>query len=90
MISATVLNTLGLVLNIIGVVLVFFFGFPQPTHEEGVSLGLELGTPLASGETVAEYNATVKARKSRYLFWSRFALALILMGFVLQLVAVGR
>jgi hypothetical protein len=82
---ATTLNALGLVLNIIGVILVFFFGFPQPTHEEGIGLGLEDGTRLADGKTVAEHNEEVRKKKKCYLCMSRLALGLIIAGFVLQL-----
>jgi len=84
-----VVNSLGLVANMAGVALAFFYGFPQPSHEEGVNLGLELGTPLESmgGITVAEYNEQVRKRKNKYLFRSRFALGLMGVGFILQLIA---
>jgi len=39
-----VLNTIGLVLNMVGVGLLFFFGPPQPMLEEGISLGVEGAT----------------------------------------------
>jgi hypothetical protein len=63
-------------------------GFPQPSHEEGVSLGLTDATPLASGETVAQHNARVRRRKRAYISLSHVALGLMLIGFLLQLIDV--
>lgn len=77
---------MGLTLNIVGVGLAFFVGFPQPSHEEGVALGLEPATPLPSGETVAQRNNRVRRRKRLYIGLSHGALALVLIGFLLQLV----
>jgi len=79
------LNTAGLALNIIGVALVFFFGFPQPSHEVGVSLGLEDATVFKDGTSVASINAAIRRRKRIYQIFSNLALALLLAGFVLQL-----
>jgi hypothetical protein len=86
--TAPQLNAIGLVLNIVGVVLLFFFGFPQPTHEEGVGIGVEDATLLPNGKTVAEHNQSVKSRKRIYLIWSKVALGLVLGGFCFQLAAV--
>jgi hypothetical protein len=85
--TAQILNTVGLVLNIAGVILVFFYGFPQPSHEEGVGLGLEDGTPLPDGRTVAEHNQDIRKTRARYLCMSRLALGLIVLGFLFQLCA---
>jgi len=85
--SNQVLNTIGLLLSIGGVALLFFFGPPQPTFEQGVGLGLEGGTRLKDGRTVDEHNAAVRKVKRRHENLSRLALILILFGFVLQLCA---
>ena len=79
------LNVIGLILNISGVALLFVYGFPQPTHEEGVALCLEDNTKLPDGSTVAEHDAEVRATKSRYFLRSRLALGLIILGFGFQL-----
>ncbi|MEJ2046199.1 MAG: hypothetical protein P8X74_20305 [Reinekea sp.] len=79
------INSLGLVLNILGVVLLFFFGFPQPSHDEGVSLGLSGNTTFTDGSSVASIKAAAKRRKCFYKFFSYFALVLLFTGFVLQL-----
>jgi hypothetical protein len=79
------LNAIGLVLNIVGSITALFYGFPQPTFEEGISLGLSGNTPIFAGKTVDEHNAEVRRLKRRYLFISRLALALMVIGFALQL-----
>jgi hypothetical protein len=61
------LNLTGLVLNIVGVVLLFFYGFPQPSFEEGEALGLEDGNVLESGETVGQKRIRVRALKTRFM-----------------------
>ena len=87
--SAAVTGSLGLILNMAGVMLAFFFGYPQPAHEEGMALGLEDATPLpGGGRTVAQHNEEVRRRKSKYLLWSRVGLCLMFIGFLLQFVAI--
>jgi len=75
-----VLNTIGLVLNMVGVGLLFFFGPPQPMLEEGISLGVE-------GVLVEKHNAQVRRVRTRHERLSRLALALIFLGFLLMLIA---
>jgi len=82
-----ILNTIGLLFNIGGVALLFRFGPPQPTFEEGVNLGLEGGTRLKDGRTVDEYNADMRQVKRQHENLSRLALILIIIGFALQLSA---
>jgi hypothetical protein len=88
--TAQTLNTVGLVLNIAGVIMVFFYGFPQPTHEQGVGIRLEDGTPLPDGKTVSEYDENVRRVRAKYQCISRVALALICFGFLFQLWATWR
>jgi hypothetical protein len=75
----------GLCLNMLGTGMVFFVGFPQPSHEEGVAILLSPANVLASGETVAQYEKRIRRRKTLYYGASHVALALILVGFALQL-----
>lgn len=83
-----IVNSAGLVSNIAGVALAFFYGYPQPSHEEGVGLSLEKATYLEHlGKTVEQLEADTRKQKSRYRFWSRVGLALMAIGFVLQLIA---
>ena len=60
--SETDLNAFGVICNLAGVVLAFFFGFPHPED--------------------------VKAHRVKHLLWSRAGLALLFIGFTLQLGAI--
>lgn len=82
------LSVLGLVLNMLGVALVWYFGLPQPSHEEGVGLGVEKRTQLSDGRTVDEHDRDVRARRFWYRWQSRIGMAMMLAGFALQLAAV--
>ncbi|REE21219.1 hypothetical protein B0G71_4371 [Paraburkholderia sp. BL27I4N3] len=82
--NAQMLNTIGLASNMVGVFLAFFYGFPQPDHNEGVSLGLSPNTPLQNGQTVAEHNAEIRRRKRFYKAMSFLALACMFLGFAVQ------
>jgi len=79
------LNTIGLVLSMGGVLIIFFYGPPQPNLEEGVGLGLEDGTPLSDGRTVADHDADVRRRRRLHSRLSKLGLALIFLGFGFQL-----
>lgn len=80
------ITTFGLVLDIIGAYILFFYAWPQPGFDEGVSLGLEDGTILANGKTVAHHNDEMRIQKKNYINISKSALALIILGFVFQLI----
>lgn len=87
--SPEILNTSGLLLGIIGVLIIFIWGPPQPEHSTGISLGLEDATPInKSGKTVAEHNKDVEKREKFYSKMSRIGLLLIMIGFAFQLVAI--
>lgn len=70
------INSLGLILDIIGVVILFKFGLPSEVSKEGEQL-IAADKPKES-----QLN---KYRK--YEFWSRFGLALLIVGFLCQLVS---
>jgi len=80
-------NTFGLVLGITGAGILFKWGFPQPSFEEGVGLGLEDANILENGLMVAENNQKVREEKERFTRISKLGLALIIIGFAFQLVA---
>jgi hypothetical protein len=73
-----ILNTVGLVFNMTGIIILFCYGFPQPTHEE--STGLAIQGPIADKN--AEQARKIKAK---YLCLSKTALGLIILGFIFQL-----
>lgn len=78
----------GLIFDMAGVVVVWFFGWPQPQLETGVGIGLEDGTPFGpNGETVADHNQKVERRRVCYKRASVCGLLFLLTGFGLQLAA---
>ena len=80
------MTAIGLILDIVGVGILFFYGPPQPVLETGVSFELEAATPVGpNGETVAELDAVVSRRRKHFLVMSRIGLGRILVGFALQL-----
>jgi hypothetical protein len=85
--TAADLNRIGLVAGMIGVVLIFIWGPPQPVLEEGMSLGLEDGTELPEGGTVAGRNQRVGALRRRHQLLSGLGLMLLGVGFMCQLLA---
>ncbi len=86
--EAKIVNSVGLLLSIVGGCMWFFYGFPQPTHEDSVGLALEDNTPLEDGRTVAQHNEEVRKTKAKYRRISQMAPALIILGFLCQLVAI--
>ena len=81
-----VLNTVGLILGLIGVVIIFIWGPPQPQLEEGVGLGLEDNTPMGqSGKTVGKFNKEIRNRRKRFNIMSRIGMGFIFFGFLIQL-----
>jgi hypothetical protein len=84
------LNTIGLSLGILGVLIIFEWGPPQPSFDEGVAIGLSSDNVLENGKTVTENDADVRRLKHRYEIMSRAGLGLIGLGFVAQLAAVRR
>lgn len=85
MVYVRLLNSVGLVLGMLGVLLIFRFGPPMPDLEHGVGLGLDEGTRLADGRTVAEHNADRLRLRTRHLRISQVGLLLVFAGFALQL-----
>ena len=76
--SAASINSVGLVLDILGVILLFSFALPSRVIE---------GPPVLSlGEDPDSTKQREKQRKW-YKFWSRLALGLLILGFVLQIVS---
>ena len=75
--SAASINSIGLSLDILGVILLFIFGLPSRFVSDGpptntISFGWD-------PDSVKQWN--------RYKFWSGLALGLLILGFVLQMVS---
>ena len=76
----------GLMLNVLGTLMIFFFGLPQPPHDVGFNLGLEDKTPVGNS-TAGALRAEAALRKRAYRCLAYAGLTLLLVGFVLQLAA---
>ncbi|MEC6743295.1 hypothetical protein [Pseudomonas qingdaonensis] len=81
------INLFGLCLNMIGVVLLFFWSLPQASASAGTERAVEDGTPMEDGRTAGEHRAEAlrNRRNAKRIAWA--ALALILAGFVCQFIA---
>ena len=76
-----VINSVGLFLDIIGVILLFIFGLPSRFLSDGPPINtLSLGW---DPDSVKQWEKQWK----RYKFWSGLALGLLILGFVLQMVS---
>jgi len=78
------LNSIGLVLGMVGVLVISAFGPPMSDLEHGVGLALDEGTRLADGRTVAQHNADRLQLRTRHLRISQGGLLLVFAGFALQ------
>ena len=85
MTSLQLLNSIGLVLGMVGVLVIFRFGPPQPNLETGVGLGLEGGNVLPDGRTVTAHDRDVKRTRKLHSRMSKCGLALVFIGFAFQL-----
>ena len=79
------INTIGLILDIIGAIVLFFYSRPQPSFEEGMGLGLEEATVLSDGRTVAEHNEEVRRIRDKHIRRSRIGMLILAIGFAFQL-----
>ncbi len=82
------LAIVGLGLNMASVLLLFFFGFPQPHFEEEVGLAVEENTVFEDGTSAKDMIRTAKRMKRLYKVMSSLALMLIFVGFALQMLSV--
>jgi hypothetical protein len=85
--TAQCLNTIGLVLGTVGVLIIFFWGPPQSDLDEGVGLGLTDKSLLLDGRTVADSRKDQRRLKRFHKIISRVGLGFIGLGFFVQLVA---
>ena len=76
--SAASINSVGLFLDIIGVILLFIFGLPSRVSE---------GPPVLSFGSDPDSTKQREKQRKWYKFWSWLALGLLILGFVLQIVS---
>ena len=76
----------GLILNMIGVLIVFVFGFPQPDYDAGYSIGLEGGAEIDdNGTTVDDQVKQDQIDKKWHKALSILGLVYLFAGFGFQL-----
>ena len=68
------INTIGLIIDIIGIILLFKFGLPSEVSKTGDVLLL-----------LEETNESEKRKWIRYNTWSKIGLGLIIIGFLFQI-----
>lgn len=74
--TRTLVNSLGLLSDVVGVVLLYFYGLPTEISRSGAI------------RFIAEQTDTEELRLTRrYDRWARVGLACLLLGFLLQLVS---
>lgn len=85
--NARVLAQIGLALDAIGVGILFFWGPPQPSFEEGASISVSDDNFLSDGRTIADHNREIRKKRRQHAIMSRVGLGAIFVGFALQLYA---
>ncbi|AZL69189.1 hypothetical protein [Pseudomonas oryziphila] len=81
-----ILNIVGLCLNMIGVILIFFWALPQSFADAETGRGLEDGTVI-NGKTVGQWREEAKRQKALAKTIAWVALGLMFSGFFCQLIA---
>lgn len=82
------MNIIGLCINIVGVLIMFFYPAPYPKLNKGVGIGLEDGNFIPQlNMTVGEYNKKIEKRRKKHLILSKIGIGLVGIGFILQLIA---
>ena len=90
--TAQWLNTVGLLLGMAGVVILFIWGPPQPNFEEAITYEASFteDTVFADGTKPSDMIRRVKRQKRTHQIMSRVGLGLVFLGFAAQLAAVWR
>ena len=81
-------SSIGLVLGMIGVLILFRWGPPQPAFKESVGRAVEVGTILKDGTKAADIVDGEQREKRKFQRMSGVGLGLVGVGFALQLIGV--
>lgn len=71
---STVVNSVGLVMDILGAMLLWKYGLPEAINRDGLDV-----------ITVSQVNEAEVAKAKKYDGWSKLGLALLIAGFIFQL-----
>jgi hypothetical protein len=74
-------NIIGLILDIVGVLLLFKYGLPSKIEDA------EGGFVLTSEGKPKEIRERIIKKNKRIYFWSHFGLFLLIIGFILQVIS---
>ena len=77
-----ILNSIGLLSDIAGVSILFFYGFPQPSVHSSDGPAL-----LLSGDVKEKLEEETKVERRKYVIRSTIGLILLISGFSLQIIA---
>jgi hypothetical protein len=77
------ISVIGLVLGMLGVVIIFIWGPPQPDFQD--TYGPSSGSRMPDGRTAREHADDHERLKRRHNRLSRIGLGLIFIGFAFQL-----
>ena len=86
--AKTIIGSVGLLLDIVGVLLVFFRAYPQPLFEDGVGVLViedETPQPEYGGRTTKEVRAEQVRLRKKYKLLASTGLVCLVLGFSLQL-----
>ena len=72
----SIINTIGLVLDLIGVLILFKFGLPSQVDKNG-----------SIGFIMEEEDLSEKKKWHKYNCWSKIGLGFISVGFILQIIS---
>ena len=75
-ITAEIISTVGLSMNLISAIMLWRYGLPKQINRSG-SIGLQV-----------KIDESMKKKAERYDLYSKIAIALMILGFLLQLVAI--
>jgi hypothetical protein len=80
------LTAVGLVLGMIGGMMIFVWGPPQPSFPDHVGLAVEDNTRMPDGRTAKEHVGDEQRKRQTYANRSKTGLMLIIIGFAVQLI----
>lgn len=85
--TSSIVSSAGLLLNLIGIISLFKFGFPQPDFSEYVGLALGENDDVDDGITGKQFAEKQRKKKQLYRCVSQLSLVGIVIGTILQITA---